>query len=453
MLRDASGKMVLTNGWKIFHIVVAIILLTAIILLSVFLGLSRADGKSWMAMSENNMESAYYTLTDSLLNIENNFSKLRVTRDGNLAGEMLIDVAMDSQTAAANLAILSYSGYDMSALVKFCNQVGDYSKYLVTKLTGGEELSEEDYNTLAKLYEATYSIGKKLNAVKDALMSGEKIVTGLDEFNSQFTEIADSLVDGSIKYPSLIYDGAFSDSLEERQPKALSGEDIDPEKQQDNIAKILCDYEIKSVKYTGESDNGFTAYVYDITLEDGSNVYLQLAKKGGAIVMWDKQFDSSEPKLSVEEGVVLAEQYMKKVGYENMKGVYACVTDSVLYVNMCYVEDDVIIYPDMIKIKVSLDDGSIIGFEGLNYIYNHTERSLETPSVTEGEVRNMNFGGLEVQSVRLALIPLDNGKESLTYEVYGKVDNYAYYVFIDAMTGKAVEVLQVIDSDEGELLM
>lgn len=453
MLRDASGKMVLTNGWKIFHIVVAIILLTAIILLSVFLGLSRADGKSWMAMSENNMESAYYTLTDSLLNIENNFSKLRVTRDGNLAGEMLIDVAMDSQTAAANLAILSYSGYDMSALVKFCNQVGDYSKYLVTKLTGGEELSEEDYNTLAKLYEATYSIGKKLNAVKDALMSGEKIVTGLDEFNSQFTEIADSLVDGSIKYPSLIYDGAFSDSLEERQPKALSGEDIDPEKQQDNIAKILCDYEIKSVKYTGESDNGFTAYVYDITLEDGSNVYLQLAKKGGSIVMWDKQFDSQQPTLSVEEGVVLAEQYMQKQGYENVKGVYACVSDSVLYVNICYVENDIVLYPDMIKIKVSLDDGKIIGFEGLNYIYNHTERSLETPSVTEGEVRNMNFGGLEVQSVRLALIPLDNGKESLTYEVYGKVDNYAYYVFIDAMTGKAVEVLQVIDSDEGELLM
>lgn len=453
MLRDASGKMVLTNGWKIFHIVVAVILLTAIILLSIFLGLSRSDGKSWMAMSENNMESAYYTLTDSLLNIENNFSKLRVTRDGNLAGEMLIDVAMDSQTAAANLAILSYSGYDMSALVKFCNQVGDYSKYLVTKLTGGEELSEEDYNTLAKLYEATYSIGKKLNAVKDALMSGEKIVTGLDEFNSHFAEIADSLVDGSIQYPSLIYDGAFSDSLEERQPKSLSGEDIDPEKQQDNITKILCDYKIKSVKYTGESDNGFTAYVYDVTLEDGSNVYLQLAKKGGSIVMWDKQFDSQQPTLSVEEGVVLAEQYMQKQGYENVKGVYACVTDSVLYVNICYVENDIVIYPDMIKIKVSLDDGKIIGFEGLNYIYNHTERSLETPAVTEGEVRNMDFGGLEVQSVRLALIPLDNGKETLTYEVYGKVDNYAYYVFIDAKTGKAVEVLQVIDSDEGELLM
>lgn len=453
MLRDASGKLVLTNGWKIFHIVAAVILLTAIILLSVFLGLSRSESATWMEMSENNMQSAYYTLSDSLLNIENNFSKIRVTRDGTLASEMLIDVAMDSQTAAANLAILSYSGYDMSSLVKFCNQVGDYSKYLIKKIAMGEDLSEEDYETLTKLYEATYAIGKKLNAVKDALMSGEKIVTGLDEFNSNFTEIADSLVDGSIQYPSLIYDGAFSDSLEEREPKALEGEDIDPEAQEEKIARILCDYEIKEIKYDGESDNGFTAYVYDVKLKDGGSVYVQLAKKGGAIVMWDKQFDSQEPKLSVEEGVELAEQYMQKQGYENMKGVYACVTDSVLYVNMCYVDNDVIVYPDMIKIKVSLDDGKIIGFEGLNYIYNHTSRTIDEPTLTEGEVRNMDFGGLQVQSVRLAVIPLDNGKETLTYEVYGKVDEYAFYVFIDAKTGKAVEVLQVIDSDEGELLM
>ncbi len=453
MLRDASGKLVLTKGWKIFHVVAAIILLTTIILLSVFLGLSRSEGNTWMAMSENNMESAYYTLADSLLNIETNLSKLRVARDSTLAGEMLTDVAMDSQTAAANLTILSYSGCDMSSLVKYCNQVGDYSKYLIRKITMGEELSDEDYETLGKLYEATYSIGKKLNTVKDSLMSGEKIITGLDEFNSYFTELADSLVDGSIKYPSLIYDGAFSDSLEEREAKALTGDDIDPEAQQERIAQILCDYEIESVEYTGESDNGFTAFVYDVKLKGGDTVYLQLAKKGGAIVMWDKQFDSSEPKLSVEEGVELAEQYMKKVGYENMKGVYACVTDSVLYVNMCYVEDDVIIYPDMIKIKVSLDDGSIIGFEGLNYIYNHTQRSLAEPELTEGEVRNMDFGGLEVESVRLAVIPLDNSKEKLTYEVYGKVDGYAYYVFIDAETGKAIEILQVIDSDEGELLM
>ena len=115
-----------------------------------------------------------------------------------------------------------------------------------------------------------------------------------------------------------------------------------------------------SVDFLGENSNGFDSYLYQVKLDDGDIASVQIAKKGGAIVMWDTSFDAQEPKLSVEEGRLLAEQYMDKQGLENMKGVYACVSDGVLYVNMCYVEDDVIYYPDMIKVKVSLDDGKIV---------------------------------------------------------------------------------------------
>ncbi len=73
--------------------------------------------------------------------------------------------------------------------------------------------------------------------------------------------------------------------------------------------------------------------------------------------------------------------------------------------------------------------------------------------MTEGEVSNMDFGGMSVTSVRLALIPLSNGKELLTYEVYGGIEGYNFYIYVDAQTGKEVRVMQVIDSDEGELLM
>ncbi len=453
MLRDASGRLVLTRGWKIFHICMAVVLVTAIVLLSVFLGLSKSEENKWMTRSENNYESAYYTLTDSLLNIENNLSKLRITRSDLLVNEMLIDIAMNSQTAVSNLTILSYSGYDMASVVKYYNQVGDYSKYLAHKITSGLELNDNDYKTLGRLYDITYKIGKKLNSVKDSLMSGNKIATGMKELNDYFVDIATSLQDGSIVYPSLIYDGAFSDSLEDREAKALTGEDVKSDSQNENIKKILCDYNVKSITYMGESDNGFVSYMYKVVLDDNSQVSLQLAKKGGTLVMWDKEFHSQEPKLSMEEGVELAEQYMKKLGYTDMKGVYACVTNSVLYVNMCFVKDDIIYYPDMVKIKVSLDDGKILGFEGLNYIYNHTQRQIESPEVTEGQIRNMDFGGLEIKSVRLALIPMENGKETLTYEVYGTIEGFAFYVFIDAKSGNAVKVMQIIDSDEGELLM
>ncbi len=453
MLRDASGRLVMTKGWKTFFIIMAIVMLVAITLLSIFLGIAKSNEGKWKTNTEYNYENAYYTLTDSLLNMENNLSKLRVTRSENLVNEMLIDVAMNSQTAVANLTTLSYGGYNLSSAIKYCNQVGDYSKYLAQKINAGKNLSEEDRNTLDGLYQSTFKLGKSLGQVKESLVAGGKIVDGLGKLNGDFVSIAEGLVDGSIEYPSLIYDGAFSDSLTDREVKGLSGEDIESSGQEERIKKILSDYEVNSVNFIGENSNGFDSYLYQVNLAGGQIASVQIAKKGGTIVMWDTSFDAKEPTLTVEEGTLLAEQYISKQGIENMKGVYATVSDGILYVNMCYAENDIIYYPDMIKVKVSLDDGKIVGFEGLNYIYNHTQRTLNSPSVTEGEVSNMDFGGLSVKSIRLALIPITSGKEILTYEVFGNMDEYNFYIFVDAETGKEVKVMQVIDSDEGELLM
>ncbi|MDE6614477.1 MAG: germination protein YpeB, partial [Clostridia bacterium] len=303
------------------------------------------------------------------------------------------------------------------------------------------------------LYQSPYKLAKSLGEVKESLVAGNKIVEGIGKLNVDFVNVATGLVDGTIEYPSLIYDGAFSDSLTEKEVKGLSGEDISKDGQEDYIKRILSGYDVSSVEFITENNNGFDSFMYQVTLSDGNIASVQIAKKGGAIVMWDTSFDAQEPKLSVEEGVALAEQYMANQGYTDMKGVYACVTDGILFVNMCYMQDDVVIYPDMIKVKVSLDDGKIVGFEGLNYIHNHTERTLSEPTVTEGEVRNMDFGGMSIMSIRLALIPMPNGSELLTYEVFGNIDNYNFYVFVDAQSGKQVKVMQIIDSDEGELLM
>ena len=118
MLRDASGHLVMTKGWRTFLILMAIVALVGIALLSTFLGISKMNEEKWKSKTEFSYESAYYTLADSLLNMENNLSKLRVTRSENLVNEMLIDVAMNSQTAVANLTLLSYGGYDPGKDIK-----------------------------------------------------------------------------------------------------------------------------------------------------------------------------------------------------------------------------------------------------------------------------------------------------------------------------------------------
>lgn len=429
------------------------LLIAAVITLSVFLGIAVKDKNALGVRSENGYTSSYYTLTDSLLQIENNLSKMRVVRTPSLQSELLVKTAINAEVAEQCLTSLSVAGGDMYSTVKFCNQVGDYSLYLLKKLDNGDELSDTDYSTLDKLYEATRSLGTRLNALSDKITAGEYSFADLGSEDDAFSSMVSEIADGAIEYPALIYDGPFSDGLEDPSPVALDGEEITKEQGIELAKGYLTDYENASVNYDGELGGFIECYMYSFTAGN-VNGNLMLSKIGGTLVMADVNDSVSNPEYTKEQGVELAEQYCEKIGLKGMSAVWACVTDSELYVNLCYEEDGIIFYPDMVKIKVSLETGRITGYEAREYIYNHTQRNTDyTVNITEEEALAASYGEMEVESIRLTVIPLDAGGEKLTYEVYGTVDGYGFFVYVDAATGKDVRVLQVIDSDEGELLM
>lgn len=429
------------------------LLVAAVITLSVFLGITVNGKNTLTTRAENGYSSSYYTLTDSLLQIENNLSKMRVVRTPSLQSELLVKTAIDAEVAEQCLTSLSVSGADMYSTVKFCNQVGDYSLYLLKKLDNGDSLSDTDYSTVDKLYETTRTLGARLNTFSEKIISGEYTFADLGGEDDAFSSMVSDIADGAIEYPALIYDGPFSDGLEDPTPVALKGDEITAEEGIGLVKNYLSDYENANVSYEGELGGYIECYSYSFTSGDVSG-NVMLSKIGGALVMADVNDSVSSPEYTKEQGVELAEQYCKKIGLTGMSAVWACVTDSELYVNLCFEEDGIIFYPDMVKIKVSLQTGKITGFEGREYIYNHTERDTDyTVSVTEEEALAASYGEMKVESIRLVVIPLDAGGEKLTYEVYGTIDGYGFFVYVDAATGKDVRVLQVIDSDEGELLM
>ena len=429
------------------------LLVAAVITLAIFLGFAVDDRNELSLRSENVYTSAFYSLEDSLLQIETNLGKMRVVRTPSLQSELLTKAVINAEVAEQCLSSLSVSGAAMSSTIKFCNQVGDYSLYLLRKLDNGESLSDTDYSTLDKLYESTYELGLRLGEISGKIASGEYSFSMLGKEDDAFSATVSDIADGAIEYPSLIYDGPFSDGLEDPAPVALEGEDITAEQGAEMLKKYMSDYEDIEVSYEGELGGFIECYSY--TFSSGG-VYgnAMLSKKGGALVMADVNDTVTNPGYTKEQGVELAEQYCEKIGISGMSAVWACVTDSELYVNLCYEQDGIIFYTDMVKVKISLETGKVTGYEAREYIYNHTERDADyNVSVTEEEALAAGYGEMSVESVRLAVIPLDAGGEKLTYEVYGTVDGYGFFVYVDAATGKAVRVLQVIDSDEGELLM
>ena len=89
-----------------------------------------------------------------------------------------------------------------------------------------------------------------------------------------------------------------------------------------------------------------------------------------------------------------------------MKLVWGSEYDNAVVFNAAPVVNDAVMYPDLIKIKVALDNGSIIGVEGRGYIINNRERNLEQPEHSAQEAAQRVFDGLEIEREQLCVIPI-----------------------------------------------
>jgi len=149
----------------------------------------------------------------------------------------------------------------------------------------------------------------------------------------------------------------------------------------------------------------------------------------------------------------LGRKFLADHGYPNMKESYYMQNDGIATINYAYSEDGITYYPDLIKVKVALDNGEIVGFEANGYLMNHTERDYGPPKLTEDEAREKVIRGEKIKSSGLAVIPTNYGTEILCYEFTGKVDDKDFLVYINANTGAEEDVLIIINSEDGILTM
>lgn len=59
---------------------------------------------------------------------------------------------------------------------------------------------------------------------------------------------------------------------------------------------------------------------------------------------------------------------------------------------------------------------------------------------------------IDISCVRLAVIPVDE-KQVFCYEVAGSYKGLDYFVYVDAVSGKEVNILRVVDNKQGSMTM
>ena len=412
--------------------------------------------------SRNLYNNNFYELVNYVQNVETYLAKSTISTSSTHSAETLTYLWREANLAQTYLANLPIESQELEKTEKFLNQVSDYSYTLSRKNIKGEDLTEEELKNLEELYGYSMDLKNVLNQLGTDLEQGS--ITWKDlksDANEEFAQavssnldIFSSLEEDFHEYSGLIYDGAFSEHLTSTEPKGLTGDDISEEDAKNKINSVFGGENIKEISSLGVNENSeLPSYNFSLKNQKDENITIAITKKGGHIVYFNCNRDVQEEKLSYEDANKKGLEFLNNLHVNNMKETYYLNENGIMTINYAYLQDNVVMYPDLIKVKIALDNGEILGIETKGYLNNHTERKITKNIISIEEAKKKLNKNLNIQSEEMAIIPTEYKTEILCYEFKGKVDDNEFLVYINAETGDEEDILIVYNTPNGVLTM
>ena len=375
----------------------------------------------------------------------------------------LADIWKQSNLAKESIEQIPVSQNALANASKYLTQVSDFSYSLMKQNINDKKISDDEYIKLKEIYINSQKLSDKMQDIYDDLNDGKIKWDELKKNANQklpnielggsltgFAEVSKAFQN----YEGLIYDGAFSDHILNAKPKNLDEKEYSKEEVEEYIKGIFKDENIKEIKYKGESKGRIDFYNFDVSFNNKKEILsLSITKKGCKLYLMIGDKNVKEEKLSIDDAKKIGIEFLKKLGINDVKDTYYQKSEKIAIINYAAVQEDVVLYPDLIKVKVALDDGMILGIESQGYIFNYTKRENLIPKQTEKKARDVINKEIEILSSNLAIIPTEYNTEILTYEFKGRIDNRDFLIYINAENLNEEKVLLIIDSKNGVLTM
>lgn len=422
--------------------------------MSIAFGVAQSQSMYYKNNLENVYEKNFYNLLDSINTAENDLSKVLASQSGEYQAKMLDSVAKASNEAQISVASLPLTQSNIYDTVKMVNQIYGYTSTLSEKIAKGESLTASEISTLEDVYQNILILKNELNNFARKLNSGYSILDESvynDDGTTNFTQIFTQMTDLDVKYPTMIYDGPFSDSVVNSEIKGLSGASVSEEQAKEKINTQFKN--LVELNYEEMTNGRFVTYNFRATNSDAETLYMQVTKIGGNILTVSGAGRAGEASIDKAQAEKLAIEFAKNNGIENAKVVWSDQLYEDLYLNIAPVQNGIILYPDLVKVKINLVTGTVVGYDATSYFTNHTARTLNQGILTKEDAESKVSSAFTIVQTRKALTPLDYNREVVCYEVEATKDENTYYFYFNVENGNTENILKVIKTDNGNLLM
>ena len=396
-------------------------------------------------------------LTTYASDIRSDLQKIQYANTPPMLVTLSSKIWREASFAKESLDLLPVSYNRLQNTNKLLSQVGDYCVSLSKKFSAGEDITEEERRTLAILADYCEKMLNEIAVVSDELATGSLTYAMLNEELTRTMEGAQdgvSVTEGFSEfeesfaaYPSLIYDGPFSDHILQQAPRALAGAYTVTEEAARQSAATALGVEAQQLTSEETEYSRMESYCFS-----GDGVYAIVTKQGGQICSVLKDRIPEGENISAEEALKRAQAYLASLGYENMDSSYYEIAGNILTANFAARQGSATIYPDLVKVGVAMDNGEIVAFDARGYLMNHTARGSLTPALTAEAAQESVSPLLHVKQSKLCVIPSDGLNETLCWEYACETaDGSQILVYINAQTGMEEQILLLLIGEYGQL--
>ena len=436
---------------------IIVVLFSIIVILGMYIYKKQLE---YRQLSDNSYNMAFYELVDYVQNVEVYLAKALISNSPESGATSLSNVWREANMALTSLSQLPINTNELENTSKFLNQVSEYSYSLYTKNLRDEELSNEDMENIKNLHQYSVELENTLNQLSADLNNGRISFGELEKKgNSVFAKEVSNISKDSFsnleqtfhEYSGLIYDGAFSEHITTKEKMGLTGENIDEETAKNKAIEFIGNNNIKEINSYGKSEGYINVFNFGITYNDDSTCTISISEKGGHLVYMDKNREVLSEVISEKEADNKAKEYLKSKGFNNMEETYYLKESGIVTINYAYVQENVLMYPDLIKVKVALDNGEILGIETTGYLNSHSERKIKEPKISVEKAKESLNKNLNIESERLVVIPTEWQTEIECWEFEGNVEGLDFIVYVNTQTGKEEDILIITNTPNGIL--
>ncbi len=426
--------------------------LASLLIATSFVYNKNTKAQSYKATLANVYSASLAQLNEAMYDVSAELQKIVYSSSSNKMGEIAVNLSKRTAIAKTALASLPTGQQELDAINKFLSQVGDYAAYLSSKASNNQEITDSERQNLVKLR----NIAEQLSQTADSgstnfsqLESWQDDIDGTENagsFGGSMAQAQDQMED----YPTLIYDGPFSDAIEQKTSKMLESEKEISKEQAKIIAASAVSKTVDELQFLSEENGKIEAYCF------GSNdCYIAITKRGGYVLYFRKSRDIGNMQINQDQAVSFAKDYLD--GYVQRLGgtfvsSYYFTDEGVCTINFAFAQGKTVCYTDLIKIGVAMDTGEIVLMESRGYLMNHYDRSIIAPKVSAEQAQKALCNTLSCKKVSLALIPTQSGDEVHCFEMLcDGIDAQEVLVYLNVTTLQEEQILILLKTDGGTL--